>query len=86
MSASLVVYKGWAIQTDPDVLGRFIGVGWFDQDPHKTVVTTQLFCTRREARAAIGRVRIPYGFPRSQVVRVRVSAAVVPKRKPDDRP
>ena len=62
---------GWAIQTDTGYIGQY----WFDDVPERRFAGHRLMIweTRREARAALTRIRVTYGFRTARVVRVVVT-------------
>ena len=68
------VTRAWAIALveRPGFIGRYWGLPSLAIHPNFTGYRTAVFETRREARATLDKVRIPYGFPKARVVRVRV--------------
>lgn len=78
-STPWVQHSAWAIDTRSDEAHGFVGVLWFrgEPAPHLAGCPTALFRTRREAYAALRKVKPPrpayQAFPKARVVRVYLS-------------
>lgn len=75
MRRRLAAQRAWAIET-ATTQGRLVGVGWFDWALSRPGLWTMTFATRREARAALRTVRVPYGYANARVVPVTVIVEV----------